>query len=396
VCSCGSFHDSFERSYLYQEGEGKLSKLPNARLPQERVRGGVDSRDVLKKMGLRVDDGTPTQSVRALDLLQEELSGFRWQMKNSVKRPGHRVPDFTGYPTVKGDRPSLADLARHVRGENHLRFDIFDKRTQRRVQPLCTMGRLGEDFAKLLVSMGVSLPPDAVMHAVADWLRRAHQGEGSTIFSGVCPDYMVGPDGRYTFDDLGSGVGLVASRVRRSLPILAAWFVEHQLDVRFVVAIGDFEARSDETCDRVGLSRDEFYARLRQSQVAFADDLNLSGLELTTPFATEIGDWDGIFSSCQDVVASGQMTGAFKLNDGDWKQVCKARASLYERWYGHGCDVDGILRRQIPEYGTMGTLAERAFPNTLMLGGDSPVMASFWQMLGKSIRPVVYLRGVDY
>lgn len=373
-----------------------------------RTPGGSRSQQVLQGLGLV--NGHAPKNLPAYEAIAGAVPGFAWEV-GSVKRKrverdeatggktatpyDQMVVRFQGYPSIHRDAVSLADLAKYARGELTLEFDAFDRATQKRVQPLCDVGKVGEAFARMLVSLPISFPPPEVMQAAAAWLKRAMAGEPSTIFSGVCPDYEVDAEGRYTFNALNDGVGIVAKKVQRALPTVWGFMREHGLNVNFVVAIGDFEADSEEVLQRVKLTRDEFRARLSRSQEAFRAGLHPE-MPLQTPFAGDVGDWYATIDAARAEVASGKLSGPYKLEDRDLAQIVKARTSLYERWYGEGIDAEAILRRQIPEYSAMGTIAERAYQNVLVLGGDATVMGIFWQGLAAQIRPVIYLRNVEY
>lgn len=376
--------------------KGRAARLVRlAKLAEEgRVPGGSKSQEVLGNLGFV--NGHKPKNEPAYAEIAGAIPGFGHTVSINEAHHGQVLVHFDGYPNVDRHAPSLADLVRYARGEIRLKFDAFPRATQKHVQVLCDLGPVGEAFARLLVSLPVSFPPPEVMSALANWLKRAIAGEESTVFSGVCPDYAVDPaTGRYTFSSLNSGVGLVAKRVQRAIPGFAVFCRQNRLNVRFVAAIGDFEADSEETCRRVGLTREQFRERLRESQEAFRSGVSPE-VPLDTPFASDIGDWYGTLEACRAEVAAGRISGPYNLTEADLAQILDGRRSLYERWYGEGCDAKGILLRQSPEYGAMGTLATSAFPNTLILGGDAPVMGIFWQQLAKSLRPVIYLRGVDY
>ncbi len=355
---------------------------------------------------------SPPKNAPLFDWLREEYPGFDWS-EGSVTRPSKKGKDgqttfkfvvFKNYPTITDSRdkiaypPTLAALA--LMALNGTKFvDSFAPATQSRLTPLLSLGEPGLVLAKTFMCLPISIPPPEVLQAVAGWFERALKGEPSTIFAGVCPDYTVGSDNRYTFASLGDGVGLVAKRVLKAIQALWPVLRNRGVKAKFVVAIGDFEA-GEETCGRLGITREEFHARLRCSQAAFRDQCDPS-LPLETPFATEIGDWDGTMARGKQAVLDNRLSGLLKLDDGDVKQICAGRASLYERWYGAGVNALEVLRRQAPEYMAMSTIANENFPNTLVLGGDAPVMSPFMQGLADEgpkprVRPVVYLRGVNY
>lgn len=394
---------------------GDLSKLADQRFGAHKLgkrRLGIDPKATSRAiLGLRdlVTPSVPPRHQKAFEAIARRFReiGFSWEQTTSSrmvdKKDAHGVRTggkvevestqirFRNYPLLRGEFPTLAELLELDPSV----FDQFAPRIQRHIQPLINMGPAGRAFADTLVRLPISLAPVEVMEAVKIWLGRAIAGEPSTIFSPVCPDYEVGPDGRYTFNTLRDGVGLVAKRVQMALPALWSFCKTHNLPVKFVVAMGDSEAENPANCARVGLTHDEFVARLRGSQQAFRDSTD-SGIPLEVPMVTETGSWHETIARARAAAAEGFLTGALTLETGDFEAICDARASLYQRWYGGEVDVPTLLRAQAPEYMAMGTMASDRYPNTLILGGDAPAMAPFFQGLGTRVRPVLYLRGIRY
>ncbi|GEM_PF-5680285 len=340
-----------------------------------------------------------------LDLIATRFAhlGTRWKVKGV---PGNLRVHWSKEPTWHG-HPLRLDVLAVIPVEE---VDQSQPVARSRLQDILDLGAPGEALIATFRAMKTARFPRQIGTAVADWLRRAIAGEPSSIFAAVCPDYAVDGLGRYTFEDLQSGVGLVAQRILRSLNPLSDYCQGHGLPVTFVIAIGDFEADNEVTCRKMGITRDEFLERLRASQEAFRSAAP-AGLRLETPFATELGDWHGTLALARTEAAQGRMTGAFSISDDDLAEICEARGSLYRRWFGEDVDVRQVLMAQAPEYMTLGTLAATACPNPLILGGDSPAMAAFWQGLGDTVRPaistgiqaagngvrpVVYLEKVDY
>ncbi|HEY4505965.1 MAG TPA: hypothetical protein VJJ24_00720 [Candidatus Paceibacterota bacterium] len=217
------------------------------------------------------------------------------------------------------------------------------------------------------------------MGRVVRWLARAKEA-GSVIFAIVCPDYATRQTGNpaqpveYTFDGLGGGIGLVAGRVAEALPALHRFGVEAELNTRFVVAIADYEA-SEENCRRVGLSREEFLARLRLSQECFRQAVaEIPDDRISTPFLSEVGDWERALGAAEHRVRDGAV--AESLIRG----AARARHAFYERWSGRRMrpeEAVRMVREQIPAYLAAGALATHTFDNPLLVGGDSLIMEPF-------------------
>ncbi len=367
-----------------------------------RVPGGDSSKAWLVEQGLwDTDLGLP--STPALEMITAALPSFGWKVMESPKKHIR----FTGYPTIAGQQPSLADLiiwCRAPDGEKPFHFDVGATHSGR-LAPLCALGHVGQAFAQFIIEMGCVVPEREIVTAIAGWLRRGISGEELVLFSGVCPDYTTVIDPvtgreRYTFDQLGCGVGLVARRVQRALPQFNRFFEGHGIQIRYIVGIGDFEADSPATCERVGLTRAAFRRNLSKSQQAFKAGLPKSlRAKTTTRFVTRLSGhkrWKDWLERSHLEASAGRMTGALSFSARDLAAVVAARQSLYQRWYGDSVDATAVLRSQAPEYMAMGALGESLGNNTLLLGADAPAMASFFQGLGSNVRPVLSLRDIAY
>jgi hypothetical protein len=380
--------------------------------PKPRIRGGKASQAVLEELGLR-NNGEWPRYKPAYALISRRFAGFGW---TGSPGGGRAWVTFENYPTVESLHPSLADLsieslrttvAPHA--PPHLVVDLFAPNIQCRVAPLLRSGdghnvKLGAELARALVDLPIAFPPLTVMEAVRHWWTKALAGHPSTIVTPVCPDYATQETDdplcprAYTFDGLGDGIGYVAERALAALPKLWAFFrtLTPAPDIRFIVAIGDEEADSAENRARVHVTRDEFRARLRRSQQAFRQACP-QGMPVETPFITELDRerWEVLLRQARSSVAL-RNYGPFGLTEDDLEILAKARRPLYTRWYGEDVDARAILDRQAPEYMAATELFCERYPNVLVLGADATAMAPFVQGLGRTIKPVLYLRHVSY
>lgn len=387
--------------------------------PKPRIRGRKPTKAALEALGL-VDRTAWPRSLPAYEVIARSFPGFGWQRG---ARDGRVWVTFTEYPTVEGETPTLADLSieslratvapeapPHIQVDPH--GDPLTPSIRRRLRPLLEMrfpygarswDSRGAAFARTLVGLGIAYPPLQVVDAVASWWGRALAGEPATVVVAVCPDYATRETGdsarpvAYTFDGLNRGIGHVARRALDALPTLWECFrAQGAGHVQFVVAMADCEADVAENCRRVGVSRDEFLVRLRESQQAFAASCPPS-MSVATPLLTELdrAAWDDLLARARVAVAARQY-GPLGLTEDDLGIITRARRSLYERWYGGTVDARAVLDGQVPEYLAAGDLLRQCFPNALMLGTDAITMSPFAQGLGTVIQPVLYLRGVEY
>lgn len=353
----------------------------------------LDDRMALVRLGLErivsTDNGVPTK-LQAYRLIKTALPDFEWQVVSY--KSGKPLVEFKNYPTIDGERPSLKRLVGYALGHEDLEFDPpnYDLTWK----PLFKLGPAGKELGIMLQRLCYT-PPAVVVEAIAKWLEKALAGVESVVFSPVCPDWAINSvTQRYTFDGLGEGVGLVAVRILAVTPEFANYCQKWGLNIRFVFAIGDFEATS-ESCTRLGISHEEFLRRLSQSQEALR--LEMPGfVPLETPFITTLGNWGALLTSAGNLINASNFSGPLKWSVRKLHQIAEARRSLYERWHGKSVDVVRLTVEQGREYGVIGKMVVNRFPNPLVLAGDQAAMAAFWQALQDIPLAVVYLRGDKY
>ncbi len=332
-----------------------------------------------------------------LDYITERFGflGTRWKVKGKGALHVH----ISQAPTLR-KQPLRLEVMAVIPVEL---VDQAQPEERHRMQDILDLGSAGEDLIAVLREMHTARLPKEIVPAVAHWLRRALAGETTTVFTAVCPDYAVDGMGHYTFEELRTGVGVVAKRALGALDPLWKFCQRQGISITFVAAIGDFEADDENTCHRMGITRNEFLNRLRASQEAFRQEAP-NGLPLETPFITELGDWSATLCAAQEAISQGKLAGTLRLSEEDIEEICASRRSLYQRWFGADVDVRKILFAQAPSYMALATIAVEAYQNTLILGADAPVMGVFMQGLSdvtrpvvfEGLRPVVYIGKADY
>lgn len=258
-----------------------------------------------------------------------------------------------------------------------------------------------DDFVKVLEASHAVQPKEQVLHRMAGLLSRGLAGEALVAVCPVCPDYAAEPsDGpgeryRYTFRGIGEGIGLVAGRLLESLPLYIEFFRRHNVDVRYLVAQGDFEAYSQATLARVGVSQAEFLRRMKTSGKHI--ESRLRGLPARVCFMTDFcGGESGWRALHAEMLCRLEKLREQPLPCGlrvDWEQVLAARRPLYERWIGARPlmeDYLPFLTHQAAEYVAMGEIAHKVSSNSFILACDHPAMAPFYGAVHRT--PVVYLR----
>ncbi len=393
------------KSLYTKETSKKLDKVESYGKSEEKIPGHKPSQKVLEDLELK-KKGWPRYEP-AYEVIKAAFPNFDW--KPVMTENGKHFVIFYEHPNPQY---SLAEMIlesyrRQMQLEEgvelfkqRVEINAFPQNIQQRVKPLL-FDENGKNLAKVLVEeIGISYPPMSIMEKVREWYYRALDGEETTIIVPVCPDYETRATGDpsrprvYTFEGLGDSVGYVAQRALHAIPKLWELLKDKGVNARFVVAIGDFEADSEETRNRVGLSKEAFLEKLRSSQETFKNACPIPNECLETPFITEIGLFYEYLERAKEEVKKGNY-GAMGITEEDMEVIAKARRSLYHRWYGENVDIVEVLKSQAPEYMAMGPLADE-YPNALILGADSVTMAPFMQGLSEELRPVIYMRNINY
>ena len=381
----------------------KIEKVTNE--SPDLVKGKRPSQRVIEELGMR-ESGWPRYKP-VYEAIQEMFPEFNWEtfakddgnglLKHGVMFENHPCPSVSLTEMLfEAYRRYCIQQEGRMPFKPRIELNKFSPNIQKRVKPLLR-DEHGSEFAQCLIDIGIAYPPLQIMEKIADWYYRALEGEESTVVTPLCPDYETveteDPSRPvvYTFNGLGSDVGFVAQRALHFIPQLWSFFKEKGIKINFVAPIGDFEA-TEETCQRMGVSKEEFISRLRKSQEAFRSNLN--GVPLQAPLVTEIDPqlWEVAMREAREAVERGDY-GALKLSEADIERIAQSRMSLYRRWYGDGACCTEILKRQAPEYMAMGKMSEK-FPNPFIFGADHMVMYPFVHM--ERILPALCLRNANY
>lgn len=258
-------------------------------------------------------------------------------------------------------------------------------------QTLIRAGDVGNGLAQLFRETGAIAPNKLEQRTISRFLT---ENTALNFLSIVCPDYATRKDGdtvRYTFDSLGNGVGVVASRAFDVFTRLSRFFAgkDPNRNASFILAIADQEA-NEENCKRVGVGREEFLARLRNSQRALADQATAAGIQIATPLLTEIDPirWKSSQERTEGLIGT--------LPKNLLLAARRERYSFYERWAGRCLrseEAEAMFMAQIKDYVAVGDYV--ASDNRVIIGLDAPVMAPFVRH-GAAATPVIYFKRPDY
>lgn len=256
----------------------------------------------------------------------------------------------------------------------------------------------GLALAKALIEADFIFPPSKEINQLIKVISRGLEGEEVIITGAFCPDYAYEPTGdpevpyRYTFDSVGSGVGLVAQQFVRTVPYLHAFFKAFGIKHKFIFGIGDFEANSDDVLQRVGLSREEFILRcmlsLGEFQKSLPPDIPIELRMFESGWAN--GRWNKYIHEAHERMKTGDF-GDIRQNTGKSplvevvRFITKASKSFYCAWYGKDFtdhELEQLVISQGAEYCAMGRVLAEDFSNKpfLQIAGDRPKMQAFNSM----------------
>lgn len=264
-------------------------------------------------------------------MIKESYKEFTWHIKPTGKsRDMYEVILTTPY--IERVRPSLASLLlkpAFINTSNQL----YAKYDSVRGLSLETVTHI----ERLLSLDAIVSPSKDMFDLLVTWVKKAQSGEKTTIIAPVCPDYEVEKVGaniyRYTFNSVGNEVGLVAQRLLNNLPVISEIFKDMKLNVDFIVALGDFEAFSINTQNRVGANEATLISRFRLSQSKFN---KACAFPVQTILFTDLvggkNNWNKQYNVIFDAYNAGNR-GKTQLSQNDMVKIVESRRELYQRWH---------------------------------------------------------------
>ena len=220
--------------------------------------------------------------------------------------------------------------------------------------------------------------------------------EDLRIFAPVCPDYETYIDSngkkRYSFDGIGSGIGLVGSKLIEKYPQLKKSFVSSNLNYELVVLVGDFEA-TPQNLQRLNISEKEFNIKIKNSCKKYIDDYNL----FSFGFADFFGGLNSWKSRIKDLRKDLNLYTFKDLNNCmpniNHNSIFASRIELYKKWAKNSDEMISIFISQIAEYILMGCLVESYHRPSILLTCDHKAMLPYYAAFTKSL-PILSLNNV--
>ncbi|WP_045855794.1 hypothetical protein [Teredinibacter purpureus] len=322
--------------------------------------------------------------------IQENFADFRWreELKDG------QVITLIEKPYIHNKKPTLLELIiACLRGQSATMPKI-------KVKYPC-LNELPNEFCSelenLIQHFSISSISTPHMESFVKAIEASNTGKPLDIISPVCPDYSyitIGDKYQYTFNSLGDGIGLVASRIVRVLPSFSDVFSRFDINHRTVIAAGDFEALDKTTIDSVGESYSSFVEKvdISQGKIVNAIDRSTSSLSITS-LAGGPSHWLALVEESAAMLKLGDFGGIVQ-SQVDFEAIFQSRLALYRAWHkGKGdSELRDILYNQAAEYAVMGKLFMEHYDNPMVIGADHNKMMPFYWLHGQF--PVMYLKRV--
>jgi hypothetical protein len=319
------------------------------------------------------------------NIIKSKIPAFSW------KTCGKNV--VFNIPKISNLEPSLLSL---------LLLDIEFDNSSIVHRYACLKGlpeELSYEIIQLFEKIQVISPDKENMQRIVTWLNAGLSGETLYIFSLACPDYSAEPTGdsqypfRHTFNEVHSGIGLIAKRILDAVPVIKNSFEKFNIDFIPILAMADYEIIAEINLKTLKISSDEFLKRIESSRNSFK---KACSVRIETPYVTELcggyEKWNDIYSCFRDRFKKNDF-GTARINEKIINEILKARKQLYARWYGFKERIEEylpILVEQAAEYAAVGEIVSRTYKNCLILGADHSVFAPFYNINRST--PLLYLK----
>ena len=336
---------------------------------------------------------TKIRNLPILEVLKDKILGFDWRLIEIIDRNGNKkFKLLTNLQPIKGVNVSLATAL--------FKSELVKCAYVSKYLGQFSYNKLNEEmfaFDAFMADLNIKAGEGDQKKLLKEWFLKGLSGKPLTVLTPVCPDYSYETLGhnlyRFTFNSLGTEIGVTAKKLVNQHEKIKHFFSERNFDVRFIAAVGDFEALSENNLTRMNLTFEQFVKKLQISQ----DNLgNILGGQYETPLFTDlcggINIWKNYYKECISEVKKYEKQHSEIINS-PLNQICRAREPLLKNWFGQELSFDEIRKmvlKQGAEYTCMGKIALNHTSNCLILGVDHYKMSPFYQ-LGQEI-PVLYLK----
>ena len=209
-----------------------------------------------------------------------------------------------------------------------------------------------------------------------------------SIIGPVCPDYSYIYTNenryRYTFETVGSGIGLVAQKAINNIYLLKKLSKDlsnRGLILDFKILLGDFEA-SEQNLKALNETKSKFLDKVRLSCEAIQEETNIS-TDLFSTLCQGLDGWQYTITHLKNIydIHSFNDLQHFLPNLNHEKKLI-SRLPLYQKWFGSNRDYKQIFFEQTVEYMAMGDLIFKNYLNdSVLLASDHKAMRDYYSAI---------------
>ena len=206
-----------------------------------------------------------------------------------------------------------------------------------------------------------------------------------TIITPLCPDYehvrLALGLYKYTFNKLNDGFGLIGKRLIKIIHNLHQLLKKNNIKFKHYLYYGDFEAYSENICQRLKITENQFLDKLEISSKKMSKQMiNSAKVGLLVRELSKKKLWLKMCKKNEEKIKKKyQKDINFKklINE-----IASSRSALYSSWFNNMSENDyiNIVIQQGAEYTSMGDLFIEKFENPIILGLDHPKMGNFYNI----------------
>ena len=358
-------------------------------------------------------DVTKFISRSELASLKEEFIAFKKKLNHTISEPKNRnfyiykfiesknenfkfkikslnSKEFVDMPEIKGIKVTLATLLLmsnniSLNNTNHKKFNVSKGMNL----------DLVDDMINLIDNNNLLIDKTDFKNFYS-LILKGIKGEKITFFSPVCPDYSYKKISEdlylLTFEDLGTNIGVVASRIKKYIDNIYSLFDKYNINYDHIIAVGDFEVLSRSNLKKLNISKDEFLKRIKISQKKIQTNFKKSkSKHLFTEHFGGLKKWENQYEIILEKIKK-KGFGKSQLRKKHLDEIILSREQLYKRWFGKISKKQMLdkLILQAAEYALMGKLIKENYKNVFVLGADHSKMSKFYSVINSIL--TIYIK----
>ncbi|AIQ95519.1 hypothetical protein EW14_1508 [Prochlorococcus sp. MIT 0604] len=208
------------------------------------------------------------------------------------------------------------------------------------------------------------------------------------IVGPVCPDYSYEYTDkgryRYTFQSVGSGIGLVAKKAIdnfKRIKEISNDLINNGLNLEFEILVGDFEA-SEENLTALKEKKTNFLSKIKSSCINIQEESSIKAYPFTD-LCQGLDGWNYQISQLKNIHKVNNFNDLkyiFPKINHDKKLI--SRIPLYKKWFGKDKNYKEIFFNQSLEYMLMGNIIySNFFGEVFLLASDHKAMRDYYSLI---------------